>query len=460
MIASDCTSCYLSAPVIRYVDLASGTAAGLGALMSVAPEGGTAEIAEIMISPRIAGAAAGTEAMILQIREAFACGYRRVEWSCDPHNEPAMRAAQRLGFTYEVTFRQRFVLKGRTSDQAVFSITRPEWPAIERCYCAWLDPSNFGIVAGGIGESFGKGVGEGVGLSSAPVTAPAEAATLFNRQKTSLSGMTAPLLSATPPRTNWQAPVWQVHDSAAVSMPIGLPAVSIPIGPQLASDWKPPPSPVRLTLRGACVACVPLALEHASALHAAYAGAGDVHWTFLSYGPFDSPTALGAWLGPQTTSADPLFFALEVNGVALGLAAFLRIAAAHGCLEIGHLSFGPQLARTPPATEALFLMLQWSFSNGYRRVEWKCNARHVRSRAAALRLGFVFEGVTRQAAVVRQRNRDTAWFSILDAEWPRVGAALSAWLSPANFDSEGRQRRRLEEIRAGMEPDGGSLLRT
>jgi RimJ/RimL family protein N-acetyltransferase len=134
LIASDCTSSYLSAPVIRYVDLASGTAAGLGALMSVAPEGGTAEIAEIMISPRIAGAAAGTEAMILQIREAFACGYRRVEWSCDPHNEPAMRAAQRLGFTYEVTFRQRFVLKGRTSDQAVFSITRPEWPAIERCY--------------------------------------------------------------------------------------------------------------------------------------------------------------------------------------------------------------------------------------------------------------------------------------------------------------------------------------
>ena len=272
--------------------------------------------------------------------------------------------------------------------------------------------------------------------------------------------MTAPLLSATPPRTNWQPPAWQVHDPAAVSIPIGLPAVSIPIGPPLASGWKPPPSPVRLTLRGARVACVPLALEHASALHAAYAGAGDVHWTFLSYGPFDSQAALGAWLSPQTTSADPFFFALEVNGVALGLAAFLRIAAAHGCLEIGHLSFGPQLARTPPATEALFLMLQWTFRNGYRRIEWKCNARHVRSRAAALRLGFVFEGVTRQATVVRQRNRDTAWFSILDAEWPRVGAALSAWLSPANFDSEGRQRRRLEEIRAGMEPDGGALLPT
>ena len=470
LIASDCTSSYLSAPVLRYVDLASGTAAGLGALMSVAPERGTAEIAEIMLSPRIAGAAAGTEAMILQIRQAFALGYRRVEWSCDPHNEPAMRAAQRLGFTYEVTFRQRFVIRGRTSDQAVFAITRPEWPAIERCYCAWLDPSNFGIVAGGIGESCGEGEGEGEGVSSAPVTAPYEVAapvtapyevaTLFNRQKTSLSSMTAPLLSATPPRTNWQPPAWQVHDPAAVSIPIGLPAVSIPIGPPLDSGWKPPPSPVRLTLRGARVACVPLALEHASALHAAYAGAGDVHWTFLSYGPFDSQAALGAWLSPQTTSADPFFFALEVNGVALGLAAFLRIAAAHGCLEIGHLSFGPQLARTPPATEALFLMLQWTFRNGYRRIEWKCNARHVRSRAAALRLGFVFEGVTRQATVVRQRNRDTAWFSILDAEWPRVGAALSAWLSPANFDSEGRQRRRLEEIRAGMEPDGGALLRT
>jgi RimJ/RimL family protein N-acetyltransferase len=150
------------------------------------------------------------------------------------------------------------------------------------------------------------------------------------------------------------------------------------------------------------------------------------------------------WLG-----ADPLFFAVvePSTGEVLGTVAFLRIDPNAGAIEVGHLAYSPRLQRTAAATEALCLLLAHAFALGYRRCEWKCDSLNEPSRRAALRLGFTFEGIFRQATVVKGRNRDTAWFSMLDVEWPDLHAAFVAWLSPENFAAAGRQRRRLEEFR-------------
>ncbi|BAP89614.1 putative Acyl-CoA N-acyltransferase [Burkholderiales bacterium GJ-E10] len=147
-------------------------------------------------------------------------------------------------------------------------------------------------------------------------------------------------------------------------------------------------------------------------------------------------------------SADPLLFAIVDNATerALGVAGYLRITPNAGTIEIGHLHFSPLLQRTAMATEALFLMMREAFALGYRRLEWKCNSLNQPSRRAAQRLGFRFEGIFRQAAVVKGRNRDTAWFSIIDGEWPALHAAIERWLAPENFDRDGRQRVSLTSL--------------
>jgi RimJ/RimL family protein N-acetyltransferase len=144
-------------------------------------------------------------------------------------------------------------------------------------------------------------------------------------------------------------------------------------------------------------------------------------------------------------SADPLFFAVvdAASGRAAGVASYLRIDPVNGVIEVGHLAFAPQLQRTRVATEAMYLMMKHAFSLGYRRYEWKCDALNAPSRRAAERLGFTFEGVFRQAIVYKGRSRDTAWFSVIDSEWPVLETAFLAWLDPDNFDADGRQRRSL-----------------
>jgi len=150
--------------------------------------------------------------------------------------------------------------------------------------------------------------------------------------------------------------------------------------------------------------------------------------------------------------SDPLFYAIldRPGDDPLGVASYLRIDPPMGSIEIGHLSFSPALQRSTTATEALYLMIRHVFDDlGYRRCEWKCDRLNAPSVAAAKRLGFRYEGTFRQAVVTKGRNRDTAWFSILDREWPALGAALEAWLDPGNFDGDGRQRRRLADLRPG-----------
>ncbi len=219
-----------------------------------------------------------------------------------------------------------------------------------------------------------------------------------------------------------------------------------PIGWPLP-DWKAPAWPAREPMRGRFCRLEPLSSDrHAASLSAAYQldSAGRL-WTYLAYGPFHSLESYQAWLKDMCAANDPLFFAIidQAKGSAAGVASYLRIDPPNGSIEVGHLCFSPLLQRTPAATEAMYLMMDRAFALGYRRYEWKCDALNATSRAAALRLGFTFEGIFRQATVVKGRNRDTAWYSVLDSEWPALKAAFVTWLDSGNFDSTGRQRQPL-----------------
>jgi RimJ/RimL family protein N-acetyltransferase len=172
-------------------------------------------------------------------------------------------------------------------------------------------------------------------------------------------------------------------------------------------------------------------------------------WTYLPYGPFRTEGDYREWVTAACLGDDPLFFVLidEATGRAVGQASYLNIKPAQGSIEVGHLYFSPLARRTRVATESMYLMMRRAFEAGYRRYEWKCDALNAPSRAAAERFGFSYEGIFRQATVVKGRNRDTAWYAAIDSEWPRLCAAFEAWLAPENFDAGGQQRRRLESFR-------------
>jgi len=222
-----------------------------------------------------------------------------------------------------------------------------------------------------------------------------------------------------------------------------------PVGEKVA-DWQPPCHPPWQVLEGKRVRLEPLlAARHAASLHAAHRRhATGRNWTYLPYGPFDRLDAFVAWIDTSCRGTDPLFYAIvdRKSGAALGVASYLRIAPASGSIEVGHINFSPLLQRTFGATEAMYLLMQHAFALGYRRYEWKCDALNVASRSAALRLGLSFEGVFRQATVVRGRNRDTAWYAAIDREWPALAAAFSRWLDDRNFDADRRQRLPLSEL--------------
>jgi RimJ/RimL family protein N-acetyltransferase len=208
----------------------------------------------------------------------------------------------------------------------------------------------------------------------------------------------------------------------------------------------PATPPAQRALIGTRVRLEPLDPDgHAGDLLAA-AGGDPKLWDYLPYGPFAGAGELRAWLAERAASTDPLFLAIvdPATGRAAGVVSYLRIEPEHGCIEIGHIWFGAPLQRTPAATETIYLLARHAFDDlGNRRLEWKCDAANARSRRAAERFGFTFEGVFRQHMIVKGRNRDTAWFSLLDGEWPAVRAAFEAWLRPANFDASGRQRNAL-----------------
>lgn len=192
---------------------------------------------------------------------------------------------------------------------------------------------------------------------------------------------------------------------------------------------------------------------HGDDLFAAAEGA-DESWYYLPYGPFGSKDEFRSWLEEHAATSDPMAFAIvdREAGAARGIATFMSIVPEHGVIEIGHIWLAPRLQRTRQATEAIYVMARHAFDSlGNRRLEWKCDADNAASRRAAERFGFTFEGVFRQHRIVKGRNRDTAWFSIIDSEWPSRRAAFEAWLSSSNFDGRGRQMLSLAEIRAGID---------
>lgn len=226
-----------------------------------------------------------------------------------------------------------------------------------------------------------------------------------------------------------------------------------PIGDPLPDGWSPPPAPPKQAIDGDKVALEPMNVErHAADLFAANqldeAGAG---WTYLANGPFDTLEAFQDWMRATCLGDDPQFYAFieKASGKAVGLAAYLRIQPGVGCIEVGHIRLSPLMQRTTIATEAMYLMMRNAFDLGYRRYEWKCDSLNAPSRAAAERFGFAYEGLFRKATHYRGRNRDTAWFSIIDDEWPDRRQAFEAWLDASNFDGDGRQKKRLQDFRAG-----------
>lgn len=218
--------------------------------------------------------------------------------------------------------------------------------------------------------------------------------------------------------------------------------------------WAGAASPDPCPIDGRYCRLEPLAMSHAPDLHEAYlAEGGGVNWDYLPYGPFDDLDSFKAFLSETCLGPDPLFYAIcdQSSGRAVGMASYLRIDPPQGVIEVGHINYAPAMQRRPAATEVMFLMMRQVFDDwGYRRYEWKCNNLNDRSKQAAERLGFSFEGVFRQAAVVKGRNRDTAWFSVLDSEWPVNRAVFEQWLDPTNFDAAGKQRTSLAALRDAL----------
>ncbi|MEZ5841543.1 MAG: GNAT family protein [Hyphomicrobiales bacterium] len=219
-----------------------------------------------------------------------------------------------------------------------------------------------------------------------------------------------------------------------------------PVGATL-DGWTPPPAPQPVTLEGRWCRLVPLDPgAHARPLFEAFAEDRDGRlWTYMAYGPFAGFEDFAGVLDGLAARPDMVFFTIldAASGAPRGLAAYLRIDPRMGSVEVGSITYAPVLQQTAAATEAMALMMRHAFELGYRRYEWKCDALNEPSRRAALRLGFTFEGIFRQHFVIKGRNRDTAWYAILDHEWPRLAAAFDGWLAPENFDGAGRQKRPL-----------------
>ena len=221
-----------------------------------------------------------------------------------------------------------------------------------------------------------------------------------------------------------------------------------PIGFALP-DWRPGLHPRGAVMRGRLCRLEPIDADvHAADLADAFARDDGRNWTYMPYGPFEGEAEVRRWIESTCLGDDPCFFAIVelASGRAVGVASYLRIDPSIGVIEVGHIHFSPLIQGSPVATESMYLMMKQVFDVlGYRRYEWKCDALNQPSRSAAQRLGFMFEGLFRQATMYKRRNRDTAWYAVIDRDWPAVKSALEHWLDPDNFDRDGQQRTRLSE---------------
>jgi RimJ/RimL family protein N-acetyltransferase len=236
-------------------------------------------------------------------------------------------------------------------------------------------------------------------------------------------------------------------------------------GCEVVDGWQVPPWPGTDPIEGRYVRLEKLSADrHAADLYRAYSADKEgLVWKYLPYGPYSSVSGYHHWVREVEAAPDPHFFTLinPQTGHAGGIMSLMRISPELGSIEVGHINIAPEMQRTQAVTEAIFLLMQWSFEAGYRRFEWKCDAANLRSRRSAERFGFSYEGVFRQHMISKGRNRDTAWFACIDKEWPALKEAYSAWLSPTNFNSTGQQVEaladltRLVRVSSDPAPSGG-----
>ena len=219
------------------------------------------------------------------------------------------------------------------------------------------------------------------------------------------------------------------------------------------SGWAAPPRPDIERLEGQYCTLERLTPAHSQGLFEAFqADKDDIIWDYLPYGPYKTLEGFEGWMKQYALSDDPYFFAIrsKADDALVGVASYLRIDPQNGSIEVGHINYSPLMQRLPIGSEVMYLMMRWAFEAGYRRYEWKCNALNARSRRAAQRFGFSWEGIFRQAMVTKGQNRDHAWFAVIDKEWQGIKACYEKFLSPDNFDSEGKQITSLSSMTAPL----------
>jgi RimJ/RimL family protein N-acetyltransferase len=397
-----------------------GQALGLVALMHIRPTMRAVEIGSIVYSDKLQRTALGTEAQYLLARYVFeTLSYRRYEWKCDSLNAPSRRAALRYGFVFEGFFRQHMITKGHSRDTAYYSMLDGEWPDLKRSFKRWLQPDNF--------DRNGR---QKIGLAALN-GAEAEGAASFleSAARAVIPAARIPTMSAC-----------EAHP--VTGQPIGLPV-----------DPTPAARPGPVTLKGRYGRLEKLQPDHWSDLWDAFAGHDDV-WTYISTdGPFSEASDFAAFVARRAASEDPYAYAIvDAGDGAVGYVTLLRINPQMRVIEVGHVLYSPRLQRTVLGTETQYLLARYVFETlGYRRYEWKCNALNAPSRRAALRYGFVYEGTFRQHMIAKGRNRDDAWFSMLDSEWPARKRNFELWLDPVNFDEKGAQKISLAALNAAPE---------
>jgi RimJ/RimL family protein N-acetyltransferase len=220
-----------------------------------------------------------------------------------------------------------------------------------------------------------------------------------------------------------------------------------PVGAGLDA-WAAPLAPEPLTITGSHLELVPMDREHAVPLFDLFESEPESLWTYMGIGPFATADDMEAAMSHMMNLADWLPYTIFLGGRPVGFLAYLRIDPAGGVIEIGSIVFSSILQRTQASTEAIYLLIRHAFDLGYRRVEWKCDDLNEPSRRAATRLGFTYEGTFRQATHYKGRNRDTAWYAIIDRDWPKIRSAFERWLAADNFEPDGQQRRSLSSLTA------------
>lgn len=231
------------------------------------------------------------------------------------------------------------------------------------------------------------------------------------------------------------------HHVNELGQPIGFPV----------ENFIAPARPSFNRLLGNFVRVEPISMDHLSSLYSAFSvDSKGENWTYMPYGPFTDLDEFTNWAKSTCFGEDPKFYTIFLDDSPAGLASYLRIEPKTGCIEIGHIHLSSLLQRTRAGTEALLLMIDWVFSAGYRRLEWKCDVLNAPSRHAAQRLGFSFEGIFRQATMYKSRNRDTAWYAITDQEWSHLERAYQIWKQEDNFNQEGRELKKLSELTSGI----------